>query len=738
MAPYLFVNAALSGFFAFGAVYHFILWCRARREWTLLAFTIVSAIASMQAIAVLLVARSETIAQGQVALDLRAAGGALSVASLAWLFSSVSGLRPRWYLWPCTAVLLMGVGIVAMGTPLTGVVMAVQPTITAWGETISVLQRTPPSRWLLPIYFAAATVPVFGLIAAGSVRASDRTGSVLMAATAIGYSGSIMLAYLIDFVGLRWPYVGPLFSATWVLPIAWQLARKNSQRDRQLVATERRFRAIFDQTFQFVGLLDVDGTVLEANQTALTFAGTTLESVVGKKFWETLWWSHSADLQQQLRDAIRIAAAGRIVRFEATHPATDGRMHVIDFSLKPVFDDDGNVLLLIPEGRDITERKAAEQSLLQAQKMEALGQLAGGVAHDFNNLLTVIAGHADLLLADRHDGQPRHDLEQIRLASERGASMTRQLLAFSRQSVLEPRVVNLNSVVAQTEPMLRRTIGEAIDVVVRADNAARHVRADPDQLVRVLLNIAINARDAMPQGGRLLIETHGILVEEGLLGGGAHVPPGTYVMLAISDSGVGMTADTRARLFEPFFTTKGTGKGTGLGLAVVDGIVKQSGGYIDVYSEPGHGTTFKIYLPTAEGEHRAEVRREGNAPLRGTETVLLVEDEDAVREVTKAALQKHGYTVLPACDGAQALKIAQMNAGRIDLVLTDVVMPGMSGPQLVKRLRGERPDLPALFMSGYTSDNVLRDDVATGEAHFLQKPFNTGTLAAKLRQVLDS
>jgi signal transduction histidine kinase/CheY-like chemotaxis protein len=379
-------------------------------------------------------------------------------------------------------------------------------------------------------------------------------------------------------------------------------------------------------------------------------------------------------------------------------------------------------------------QRTLEQRLAEAQKMEALGQLAGGIAHDFNNVLTLIAGHAELLLT-RADVETRRGLDQIRLATERAASMTRQLLAFSRQSVLEPRVVNINSVVKQSETMLR-SLGP-IDIVVDVADDVRSVKADPDQLARVLLNIAINARDAMPNGGSVGIQTRNVVMDKTLVGANTRIPPGDYVLLAISDTGAGMTPETRSRLFEPFFTTKGQGKGTGLGLAVVDGVVRQSGGYIDVYSEIGHGTTFKIYLPAVESDGRRDERAESGEPARGSETILLVEDENALRELTQEILQRRGYTVLPACDATQALQIARDNAGRIDLVLTDVIMPGITGPQLVEQLRHEQPDLPALFMSGYTSDTVLRDDVATGEAHFLQKPFSAAVLAAKLRQVLD-
>ena len=303
MGPYLFINAFLAGFFAFGAVYHFILWLRTRRDWTLFAFAVVSLIQSIQAVAVLLVAAAQTTAEGQFALNLRTVGGATNVAALAWLLAIVSGFRPRWYLWTCTTILLAGVVYSETVAPMTGVVIGVERTLTAWGESISVLQRASPSVWLGPVYVAAGSVPIFGLVAARWMWRTDRFGSGLLALTGFGYGMSIAVAALIDFEGMRLPYVGPIVSTIWVLPIAWQVARANRQRDLALDATERRFRAIFDQTFQFVGLLEVDGTVLEANQTALTFAGVTLQSVVGKPFWDTPWFTGTPGMER--------AAAGR-------------------------------------------------------------------------------------------------------------------------------------------------------------------------------------------------------------------------------------------------------------------------------------------------------------------------------------------------------------------------------------------------------------------------------------------
>jgi len=744
MGSYLFANSALTGFFLFGAIYHFILWSRARTNRTLLLFATVTLLASINSFAIATLATVQTAEAAQWALDLRSSSAVASVIFVGWLFADLSGLRAGRFLWPFS-IAFVALLIYTFFFPLAGTVTDVDRIVTPWGETISVLQRETPRTVLLgPVYLAVLGVPIIGIIGGLKLRSRDRVGGVLMLVTSVGYLSSALIAVAIDIWRLSLPYVGPIVTAMSILPMAWQVARANEHQAKQLVATERRFRAIFDQTFQFIGLLDVDGTLLEANQTALSFAGIRSEDVIGKPFWETPWWTHSPQLQERLRDAIRAAARGQVVRFEATHPGNDGQLHHIDFSLKPVHDATGSVVLLIPEGRDITNRVVAEeenrrleQQLVQSQKMEALGQLAGGVAHDFNNLLTVIAGHTDMLLLEKRDHQPsRYDLEQIRQASDRAASMTRQLLAFSRQSVLEPKIINMNDVIAQTGAMLRSSIGENVELIVHAAPDLRSVKADPAQISRALLNMAINARDAMPDGGQLVIETRNVDLRDGTAMSPA-TPTTDAVLLSMRDTGGGMTAETKAHLFEPFYTTKSQGKGTGLGLAVVDGVVKQSGGWIDVHSESGVGTTFNVYLPaTSEREVVAAVQPTTGVS-HGSETVLLVEDEPAVREMTKAALQRHGYTVLPAATGAEALRIARANHGVINVVLTDVVMPGMSGPQLVEQLREEQPRLAALFMSGYTSDAVFRQGIETGQADFLQKPFSTSALAAKLRQVLD-
>ena len=418
----------------------------------------------------------------------------------------------------------------------------------------------------------------------------------------------------------------------------------------------------------------------------------------------------------------------------------DGRPVICQWYNTPLMDAAGNFVGLLSLAQDITERRLLEDQLRQSQKMEAVGQLAGGVAHDFNNLLQVIMGYGELLLgALRPDDPSRELVGEITHAGERAAALTRQLLAFSRRSVVAPKVLVLNSVVIGLEKMLRRVIGEDIDLRTNLQPGLGCVRADPGQIEQIVMNLAVNARDAMPQGGKLTIETRDAELDEEYARLHAGARPGPCVLLAVSDTGHGMTPEVRARVFEPFFTTKEMGKGTGLGLATVFGIVQQAGGHVAVYSEPGVGTAFKAYLPRVEeSASSAESRSGAQAPPKGTETVLLVEDEDAVRSLTRIVLQGAGYHVLEASDGGEALAVAGRYEGTIHLLLTDVVMPVLGGRQLAERLLALHPEMKVLFQSGYMDDAVVRHGVLQEKVHFLQKPFTPAALALKVREVLDA
>ena len=388
---------------------------------------------------------------------------------------------------------------------------------------------------------------------------------------------------------------------------------------------------------------------------------------------------------------------------------------------------------------DVTDQRTLENQFRQAQRLEAIGRLAGGVAHDFNNILTTITGYSDLLLADLGPNDPkRPDLEEIRASTQRAAALTRQLLAFSRKQVLQSRVLDLNAVVRTLDKMLRRLIGEDVTLELSLAAGLSAVRADPSQIEQVILNLAVNARDAMPQGGRLTIETAEAELDDAYAREHPGASPGRYIMLAVSDTGVGMDTETRAHVFEPFFTTKPQGMGTGLGLSTVYGIVKQSAGSVWVYSEPGGGATFKIYLPRVD-EVPADVVPEAPLPpaAGGRETVLLAEDDRAVRTVVAGVLEQKGYRVLRAPDGQTALDMARAHPAEIHLLVTDLVMPGTTGQDLAEVLRAERPHLRVLYMSGYTDDAVVRHAVLQEGMPYLQKPFSPRALASKVREVLD-
>jgi two-component system, cell cycle sensor histidine kinase and response regulator CckA len=451
--------------------------------------------------------------------------------------------------------------------------------------------------------------------------------------------------------------------------------------------------------------------------------------------------SHPDEVRQDLaaRNQLIAGVIRRYVR-EKRYRRKDGTFVWANLTVSVHRDDKGFPVHFISIIEDLTERKQIELQTRQAHKMEAIGRLAGGIAHDFNNMLTAIEGYADLAVQQLGDREPgvQRDIEEIRAAGRSAASLTRQLLAFSRRQLLQPQIVDLNSVLERTTGFVERLIGEHIDTIWKLGAPLDRVCADPTQLEQVVLNLALNARDAMPDGGTLTIETANAELDAAYVREHPDSCAGPHVMLAITDSGLGMDAGVQERLFEPFYTTKELGQGTGLGLATVYGIVKQSGGSIFVDSEPGHGTTFKIYLPSDERSAEiVEMPPPTPVDLHGTETILLVEDQLHVRLVIRETLARHGYTVIEACDGEEALELAARHEG-LDLLLTDIVMPGISGPVLADRLIRMQAHAKVLYISGYTREGVEQRGLLTADtAFFIQKPFTPELLLRKLREVFD-
>ena len=472
------------------------------------------------------------------------------------------------------------------------------------------------------------------------------------------------------------------------------------------------------------------------NRAFLTATGMAREQVVGRRIEEVLPKSSHALVLGNYRRAIE---ERRRVDWEevAVYPAGT---KVGEVNVAPIFDATGRCTHLIGAVHDVSERRQLEDQLRQAQKMEAVGRLAGGIAHDFNNLLTAIGGYTQLALdAPGLPPAVKGDLEQITRAAERAGDLTRQLLAFSRRQVMQPESLHLGNALEEIAPMLRRLLGEDVRLIITVDPELGYVLADPGQLSQVVMNLAVNARDAMPAGGTLTLEAANVELDAQYAQGHAEVTPGPYVVLAVSDTGTGMDEATRSRLFEPFFTTKEQGKGTGLGLATVYGIVRQSGGHIWVYSEPARGTSFKVYLPRIEpvtGERlrpAAEPRH-----TSGTETILVAEDDDAVRAFVRTVLEGRGYYVIRAGTADEAITAATQHVGPIHLLLTDVVMPGLSGIELARRIGEIAPGLKVIFMSGYTENAIVHHGVLDPSVSFLAKPFSPDALAGRVRVELDS
>lgn len=509
---------------------------------------------------------------------------------------------------------------------------------------------------------------------------------------------------------------------------------------RRLQASERRLTQILEAVPAGIFVADREGHFVFGNESARRILGQGVfpdlpPTAHAKKY--QAYVAGTDELYPVERMPITRALHGELASADDVEIRRDGKTLSLSVQAAPLFDDGGNIVGAVTVFTDATERKTLEAQLRQALKMEAVGQLAGGVAHDFNNLLTVILSYGSMLAERLHPSDPNSgDVREMTAAAERAARLTRQLLAFSRKQVLQPQVIDVNSMVTNVETLLRRLIGVDITLQIDLASGIPAVDADPGQLEQVLMNLAVNARDAMPDGGTLRIST----AEDS--SSRRDAPPDAggvgrkHVVLTVSDTGSGMSSEVRARVFDPFFTTKIPGEGTGLGLSTVYGIVKQSGGDIRVRSEPGQGTAFDIYLPCADAPPRSAPAGSTRAP-RGSETILVVEDDPSLRTLAVRVLKRYGYDVISAASGPDALALSADPRTVVDAVLTDVIMPGMNGREVVERLLAARPGLPYLFMSGYTDDDVLRRGVLHGESAFLQKPFTADQLARKIREVLD-
>jgi two-component system, cell cycle sensor histidine kinase and response regulator CckA len=522
--------------------------------------------------------------------------------------------------------------------------------------------------------------------------------------------------------------------------------RKDREHSQEALRESEEFnRAVLGSLTSRIAVLDKDGFIIAVNEAWKNFNQENcipvFQADLGQNYLEVCR-QKSRPFATDTKEAlvgIQAVLEGSQPQFSMEYAChSETKQYWFLLNVTPLARKRGGAVL---SHLNITEHKQLQEQFLQSQKMDAIGRLAGGVAHDFNNLLTAIIGYSQILLRSLPEDDPhRLELEEIEKAGSRAAALTSQLLAFSRKQVLQPRVLDLDEVIANMENMLRRLIGENIELKTSLESRAAFVKTDPGQIEQVIMNLVVNARDAMNQGGKLLIETKSVELDENYPHDHINVQPGAYVMLAVSDSGCGMDAETRAHMFDPFFTTKDQGKGTGLGLSTVYGIVKQSNGHIWVYSEPGEGTTFKIYLPQIENIVDGSLQKDLNAALpRGTETVLLVEDEIPVRVLASRVLSQQGYTVIEASNGEEALQLAKkLEASEIHLLMTDVVMPEKGGKVLATELMTLRPDLKILFVSGYTDDAVIHNGVLNHSANFLQKPFTLYALAQKVREVLDT
>jgi two-component system, cell cycle sensor histidine kinase and response regulator CckA len=507
---------------------------------------------------------------------------------------------------------------------------------------------------------------------------------------------------------------------------------------KELVEREELFRLISENAGDMIAVVDAQGKRIYNSPSYERILGYSAEELRNSAALEQIHPDDRQMVEEAAREA-REGGPGRSIQYRVRHK--DGNWRILESGANVVRGADGQVEKLVVVNRDVTARKQLEDQFRQAQKMEAVGRLSGGVAHDFNNLLGVIIGYAEFLQERLGPEDPmRGSVDEILKAGLRAASLTRQLLAFSRQQVLDPKVIDLNSAVTDAGKLLRRLIGEDIELQTSLARDLGRVKADQGQFEQVIMNLAVNARDAMPQGGKFIISTENFVMDKAFVRRYPYpVQPGPYILLTVTDTGIGMDSETKARAFEPFFTTKEKGKGTGLGLSTVYGVVKQSGGYIDIESAPGVGTTFKIYLPRVAEEIDRKTNSAGGSAKGavGRETILLAEDEESLRKLTRASLEQGGYKVLEAKDGADALEASNNHCGPIDLLLTDIVMPGMGGRALAEELMRRRPETRVVYMSGYTGQTIGSQGPIDPGSDFLPKPFTREVLTRKIREALD-
>jgi len=510
---------------------------------------------------------------------------------------------------------------------------------------------------------------------------------------------------------------------------------------------DARYRDLINCSFDVVWRMGVDGVFTFVSPAVTAVLGYEPQELVGRSYERVLNEDSAREVNEYIDRRQLEGPNGEDTVLSLTHRRKDGTEFIGEMSAALITDADGEAVEIQGVTRDTTERKAAEEEktrleaqLRQSQKMESIGRLAGGVAHDFNNLLSAILGYADLVLADLHSGDPLYPMvKEIRQAGDRARSLTHQLLAFSRRQVLEMRVLNLNDVVRDMERMLHRIIGENIELTTLLDPDVAHVKADPSQIQQVLMNLAVNARDAIPDFGRLSITTRNVVLEEADVRPWSSLKPGGYVLLCVADTGQGIPAETLQHIFEPFFTTKEKGQGTGLGLSTVHGIIRQHGGDIAVQSEPGRGATFRVYLPRAsESVQEGPSEAAGHGGARGHEAILVVEDEPTVRFLAGQILRRHGYEVLEAESAEDALRLIEEEGVAVDLLLSDVVLPQMSGPELYERSAALRPGLRVLYMTGYTDRAIGEDGTLHQRGALIRKPISVASLTEKIREVLDA